>query len=151
MTRFAKSFLLIFFFSLCAAAMVVTHELANRAPTPPPREVYSVVNSQLAAFRAADFPRAYHNASSAVQQKFSLPQFESMIRRDYSEMTQRRRVEFGFVRVRGGIAFVQVFFFAADGSARAFLYNLVAEDQIWKIEGVERILIPLSRPAGLHA
>lgn len=131
--------------------MIVTHEVAQRAPTPPPRDVYSVVNSQLAAFRAADFPRAYRNASSVVQQKFSLPQFENMIRRNYSEMTQRQRVEFGFVRVEKGTAFVQVFFFAGDGSARAFLYSLVAEDQNWKIEGVERILIPRSRPAGLHA
>jgi hypothetical protein len=152
MTRTAKSSWLLFFLSLCAAALMITQALRCRTPAPAPRELYSVVNSQLAAFRAADFLRAYRNASSGVQQKFSLPQFENMIRRDYAEMTQKHRVEFGFVQVEGSTALVQVFFFAQDGSVRPFLYNLVAEDDTWKIEGVEpmRVSRPRQVLAGLH-
>jgi hypothetical protein len=150
MNHIAKSSLLVFFFSLCAAAVVVTHEFDRYIPAPRTHELYSVVNSQLAAFRAADFSRAYRNASSAVQQKFSLPQFEKMIRRDYSAMTETHRVEFGFVQVQGATALVPVLFFAEAGSTHASLYNLVAEDGIWKIEGVEPMPIARLRPAGLH-
>jgi uncharacterized protein DUF4864 len=150
MNHIAKSSLLLFFFSLCAAAVVVTHDVDRYIPAPRTHELYSVVNSQLAAFRASDFSRAYRNASSAVQQKFSLAQFENMIRRDYSAMTETHRVEFGFVQVQGATALVPVLFFAGDGSVCAFLYNLVAEDGRWKIEGVETLHLKRARQSGLH-
>ncbi len=149
MTHIVKSFLLLFFFSLCAAAIIVTPPFARR--TPAPRELYSVVNNQLTAFRAADFSRAYRNASTRVQQKFSLPQFESMIRRNYAEMmTETQRVEFGVVDAQSESAILQVFFFADNGNARAFLYSFVVEDGVWKIEGVEPTPILRSRRTALH-
>ena len=153
MKRLTKAFLLTFFFSLCAAAVIVTHRLSERVPVPAPRELYSVVNKQLAAFRASDYGRAYRNASSDVQQKFSRQQFESMVRRNYSAMTENHRVEFGLVQTEGATALVQVFFFGEDGSVEAFLYSLVAEDGVWKIEGVEPIQVPRDRQIfpGLHA
>ena len=96
MTHIVKSFLLLFVVSLWAAAIIVTPRFARQTPAPAPRELYSVVNNQLTAFRAADFSRAYRNASTRVQQRFSLPQFERMIRRNYAEMmTETQRVEFG--------------------------------------------------------
>ena len=151
MTRIAKSILLVFFLSLCAAAIIVTPRFARQPPPPAPRELYSIVNSQLTAFRAADFSRAYRNASTRVQQKFSLPQFESMIRRNYAEMmTETQRVEFGGVQAQGENAILQVFFFADSGETRAFLYTFVVEDGIWKIEGVEPVPARRSREAGLH-
>jgi Domain of unknown function (DUF4864) len=149
MTRIAKSFLLLFFFSLWAAALIVTHQFARQ--TPAPRELYSVVGNQLSAFRAADFSRAYRNASSRVQQKFSLSQFESMIRRNFGGLTETPRVEFGFVQAQGESAILQVFFFTDDGATRAFLYTFVVEDGVWKIEGIEPMPILRSRQTGLHA
>lgn len=139
----AKSILLLFFFSLCAAAFIVTNRQRNETPAPSPRELYAVVNQQLSAFRADDFPRAYLINSNSVQQKFSLPQFESMVRHSYASMTVPTRVEFGAFQINGATAHVQVFFFRDDG-AQAFLYELVAEDGTWKIEGVEPI--PMPRP-----
>jgi len=150
MTRAAKSSLLFYLYSLCAAAMIVTHDLRRQTLAPAPHELFLVVNNQLAAFRASDFSRAYRNASSGVQQKFSLRQFENMIRRNYAEMTQLRRVEFGFVQAEGASALVHVFFFPPDGSVRPFLYSLVAEDKTWKIEGVEAMRIFPPRQIGLH-
>jgi hypothetical protein len=150
MTRIAESSLVVFFFSLCAAAVIVTHNFDRHVPAPHTHELYSVVNSQLAAFRAADFSRAYRNASSAVQQKFSLPQFESMIRRDYSAITETHRVEFGFVQVQGSTALVPVFFFDKAGRAQSFIYSLMAEDGVWKIEGVEPVRVLRPRQVGLH-
>jgi hypothetical protein len=110
-----------------------------------------VVNNQLSAFRAADFSRAYRNASTRVQQKFSLPQFESMIRRNYAEMMRgKQRVEFGVVQSQRDSALLQVFFFADSGQAHAFLYTFVIEEGAWKIEGVEPLPIRRSRQTGLH-
>jgi uncharacterized protein DUF4864 len=152
MPRIAKASLLLFFFSLCGVASVVTHHLRQRAPAPAPRELFAVVNDQLTALRAADFTGAYRYAANGVQQKFTLSQFENMVRHSYSDMTRADHVEFGSVRVEGETAFVHVFFFAADGSVRSFLYNLIAEDNSWKISGVEEISVqPLRVPlAGLH-
>ena len=151
MTHIVKSFLLLFFFSLCAAAIIVTPRFARQTPAPAPRELYSVVNNQLSAFRAADFSRAYRNASTRVQQKFSLPQFENMIRRNYAEMMKKtHRIEFGVVQTQGESAILQVFFFADNGEARAFLYSFVSEDGVWKIEGVEQMPMLRSRQVALH-
>lgn len=151
MTYIVKSFLLLFFFSLCTAAIIVTPRFGRQTPAAAPRELYSVVNNQLTAFRAADFSRAYRNASTRVQQKFSLPQFESMIRHNYAAMMgKNQRVEFGVLQAQDESAVLQVFFFAEDGQARAFLYSFVVEDGVWKIEGVESIPMLRSRQVGLH-
>ena len=151
MTQIVKSFLLLFFFSLCAAAIIVTPQFARQTPAPAPRELYSIVSNQLSAFRAADFSRAYRNASTRVQQKFSLPQFENMIRRNYAEMMKDTpRIEFGAVQTQGENAMLQVFFFPERGDARAFLYSFVIEDGVWKIEGVERLPMSRSRQVRLY-
>lgn len=139
MTRFAKASLLLFFFSLCGVAIFVTHEIRERIPAPAPHELFAVVNDQLAAFRAEDFPGAYRYAATGVQQKFTLHQFESMVRRDYAEMAHAQRVEFGSVKIEGSTALVQVFFFAGNGSARCFIYSLISEDRGWRIGGAEEL------------
>ena len=139
MSRLLKASLLLFFFSLCGAAFFVAHRVEERRPAPAPHDLFAVVNDQLAAFRAADFPGAYRHAATGVQQKFTLPQFEQMVRWNYSALSQARRVEFGSVRVEGVNAIVQVFFFNADGRVRSFLYNLVAEGGGWKIDAVQEV------------
>ncbi|MEP6821875.1 MAG: DUF4864 domain-containing protein [Chthoniobacterales bacterium] len=139
MNRFTKATLLLFFFSLCGVAFLITARLRDHVVAPAPHELFAVVNDQLAAFRADDFTSAYRQASTGVQHKFTLPQFEAMVRRNYAEMANAQRVEFGSVRTEGSTALVQVFFFAGDGSARVFLYSLIAEDGGWKVGGVEEI------------
>ena len=148
-TRTIKASLLFFFLSLCASAMLVTHHLRSLTPSPAPHELFTVVEKQLAAFRLADYSSAYRQAASGVQQKFTLPQFEAMIRRDYGDMTNAQRIEFGFVKVSGSAAVVQVFFCGVGGTVRAFLYSLIAEGDSWKINGVKEMSdAPSSR--GLH-
>ena len=151
MNRTLKVALLLFFFALCGAALLATHSVHNQTPAPPAKELFSVVNRQLSAFRAADFGSAYRHAAAGVQQKFSQPQFELMIRRDFSSMTQAQRVEFGAVRVAGASALVQVFLIAPDGAVRGFLYSFTAEPGGWKIDGVEPLgAQPERRLPGLH-
>ena len=151
MTRIIKAALLLFFFSLCSSAFFVTHQLRERVPTPLPRELFAVVNEQLAALRAADYVSAYQHAAIGVQQKFTLPQFERMARHSYGAM-DRHRIEFGSAKVDGRAASVQVFFIAPDGSVRSFLYSLAAENKLWKISGVRELSVPSTKAplAGLH-
>ena len=105
MNALAKTGFLVFFLSLCATAGFLSHHFRQRmVPAPAPRELYSIVNNQLSAFRADDFPRAYQHAAANVHQKFSLTQFETLIRQDYAAMTHADRVEFGMVEVRGSTA-----------------------------------------------
>jgi hypothetical protein len=72
-----------------------------------------------------------------------------MIRRDYGNISGAQRIEFGFAKVSGGTAVVQVFVREANGSVRAFLYSLIAEGDSWKISGVQPQRSGFRR-AGLH-
>ena len=151
MNRLAKVALLLFFFALCGAAVVATHFAREHTPVPAARELYSVVNGQLSALHADDFDSAYRHAAAGVQQKFSRSQFEVMIRRDFSSMTDAEHVEFGEVRVAGATAIVQVFLTAPDGTVRGFLYSFTAESDGWKIDGVQPLgTQPVRRLPGLH-
>ena len=152
MTRTIKASLLFFFLSLCGAAIFVTDYIRPQVPPPAPHELFAVVEKQLAAVRAADYPSAYRHAASGVQQKFTVPQFEAMIRRDYADMTNAQRIEFGFVKVIGSAAVVQVYFVDESSSVRSFLYSLIAEGDSWKINGVQHMqTVPAGhRSAGLH-
>ena len=103
----------------------------------------------MASYCGADYSSAYRQAASDIQQKFTAPQYEAMIRRDYGDISNAQRIEFGFVKVTGPTAVVQVFFCDANGSVRPFLYSLTAEGNSWKINGVQPMRSE-SRPAGLH-
>lgn len=150
MSRKLKIGLLLFFFALCGAALLATYQVRKRTP-PPAQELFSVVNRQLSEFRAADFVSAYRHSAAGVQQKFSLVQFEEMVRRDYASMTQGGNVEFGAVRVLGSSAVMQVFLTAPDGLVRGFLYSFTSEADGWKIDGVQPLgpVLPRHLP-GLH-
>ncbi len=141
MSRFLKISCLFFFVALCGVAIYATHLVRQRTLAPPASELFAVVNRQLSAFRAADFPGAYRQAAAGLQQQFSLSQFELMVRRDYTSMIEPQRVEFGAVQVEGSAALLQVFLTASDGSMRGFLYSFTAEADGWKISGVQ----PLGR------
>jgi Domain of unknown function (DUF4864) len=152
MTRTIKASLLCFFLSLCGAAIFATTHVRRQVPLPTSHELFAVVDNQLAAFRAADYSSAYRHAASGVQQKFTLPQFEAMIRRDYGEVANAKRLEFGFVKVNGAAAMVHVFVIGENGSTRSFLYSLSAEAGKWKINGVQPMqsAAPGHHPTGLH-
>jgi hypothetical protein len=151
MNRLAKISLLFFFFALCGAAALITHQARQHTPTPNARDLYSVVNRQLSAFRSADFASAYRHAAAGVQEKFSRSQFEVMIRRDFSSLTEAEHVEFGAVQVVGDGALVQVFLTTPDGATRAYLYSFTAERDGWKIDGVQPLgPQPTQHLPGLH-
>lgn len=147
-----KTALLLFLLCVCGGAFIVAHRVSDRVSPPFPRELFTVVNQQLAAFRSADFQSAYRHAAAGVQQKFTVRQFAEMVRQNYPEMTRAYRVEFGMARVQGASAVVQVFFLAANGSVRSFIYHLTSESNSWKIDRVQELkgYRPNERLAGSH-
>jgi hypothetical protein len=139
MNRLFKAAFLLFFFALCGAAILATHFARERTPPPTAKDLYSIVDRQLSAFRAADFDSAYRHAAAGVQQKFSRSQFELMIRRDFSPMTAAEHVEYGVIHAAGGAALMQVFLTTPDGAVRGFLYSFTAEADGWKIDGARPV------------
>ena len=109
------------------------------------------MNQQLSAFRAADFDRAYSQASAGIRQKFSRAQFEEMVRRDFASMTEAQHIEFGAVSVDREIAVAQVFLTSPDDTVREFLYSFTIERGGWKISGVQSLgRQPAQRLPGLR-
>jgi hypothetical protein len=147
MKRTVKASLLFFVLTLCALAIVATYRAQQHVPPPAPHQLFAVVEQHLSAFRAADYASVYRQASSGVQQKFTPPEYEAMIRQEYAEVARNQRIEFGLVKVSGPSAAVQVFCRDANGSTRAFLYLLIAEGGTWKINDVQPMR---PTPRGLH-
>ena len=129
-----KILALLFVFVVCVTAALVTSYLQAQSDRVRPADLYAVVNNQLVALRAANFSQAYQEASSGLQQKFSVEQFTDMIRTDYRGIVRAERVEFGFVETQGRHAIIQVFFFDKDGLVTPCIYTLVNEGESWKID-----------------
>ncbi len=126
--------LMLFFFAICATAAFVSHDVQRPPPPARPADLYSVVDSQFQAFRAEDFPRAYQQAAAGIRERFSMEQFEQMVRVDYAGIIEARRVEFGAAEIRGRRAVVRVFFVGGDGALTPCIYSMVNEGESWKIE-----------------
>jgi hypothetical protein len=140
MNRGHKVITVLFFLAVCAVVPAVNRVLnLRRAEEATPSDLYKVIHSQLDAFRAEDFPLAYSQASFGMRQKFSQEQFEKLIRRDYADIARADRIEFGDVKIRDNRALIQVFFFGRDGSVQPCIYNLIYEEQRWKINGVDML------------
>ena len=78
--------------------------------------------------------------------KLTFRQLEAIIRGDPVAKSQRGRIEFGSVRMEGGIALAEVMFISNDDRVTPFLYKLQPERNSWKIVNVQRIwYVPRSR------
>jgi hypothetical protein len=133
--------------AVCAfsfASTLALYEYATR-PRPElsqPRELYSVVQKHLTACRSADFPRAYHEAASSVQERATLVEFEQKLRRKYLPVAAAQHVEYGAIRHPAGdpeSALVDVYFISHSGEASGWTFTLLYEDGDWKIDHGEPI------------
>jgi hypothetical protein len=134
MNRTTKLALLAALFILCAAAALFQRVLERRWHTTPPSELYAVVWTQLAAFRADDYASAYHQVSMGFQEKFNIEAFSDLARAEYPGLVRAVRVEFGAVRFEGRHAFVPAYFFLPEGDIIPCLYSLIREEDSWKID-----------------
>jgi len=98
-------------------------------------ELVEVVGNQLAAFRAGDWKRAYAQSARSFQAVIALPQFMTLITKNYGVVWKNTRAEFGLPRDNGRVAVVPARVFSAQGSI-PYQWLLVKEDGHWRITGV---------------
>jgi hypothetical protein len=141
-TARGKITLLTFFFSTCLTAAVITAWLQMRADeNVKPADLYAVVERQLGDFRGGDFSRAYEDASRAIQSRYSVEQFTTMVQTDYPGMTHIQRAEYGQVQTHGRHATMQVYLIDDNGEIMPCVYMLVREGDSWRIDGA-RLMHP---------
>jgi Domain of unknown function (DUF4864) len=102
-------------------------------------QLRGVIQSQLAAFRQDDYPRAYTYASAAVKAQVALPAFERMVKLGYPLIAQSRSAQFGVTFDNGEQAVVNVVIVGRSGHARHYRYILQKEGTSWKVFGVAEV------------
>jgi hypothetical protein len=147
MKPLVKIGLVFFLFGACAGAVLFTFFLRPRGEPAKPADLYAVINNQIGALRADDFPRAYGHASNGLRQKLNPSQFEELIRADYPMTLRPARVEFGIAEQRGPRALIQVYFIGRESRVVPCIYSLVHEGLDWKIDGVR---VAPRRPAAVQ-
>ena len=95
------------------------------------------VHAQLDAFRRGDYDTAYTFASEAIVQIFDRQGFERMVKAGYPEIAQSRSavIESAAVAADGHV-FLILKIRGVNGSRIEAIYELVWEDDRWKIGGV---------------
>ncbi len=108
--------------------------------------IQSVIQQQLKAFSADDYPSAYQYASKHIQAKFSLDEFKAMVRTGYPQIAKSIRTAFGEIRYSDDRlhATAQVDVTGTDRVTVRARYRMVLEDGSWKIDGV--ILLDRTTP-----
>lgn len=97
----------------------------------------AVVMRQLEAFRRDDFDAAYTFASSVIHDLFDRPAFERMVRDRYPEIARSRSaVVDGGQLVPNGHVVLLVTVHGANGRAVQAIYELVPEDDGWRVNAV---------------
>jgi hypothetical protein len=110
------------------------------------KELTGIVETQLAAFRANDYAKAYVFAASELKAIFSVQDFEEMVKTSYPIIAQSSEVEFGTVFDRDGEEAVvnALVKNTADKRSAQYRYTFRKEEGGWRITGVTEI-----KPDGL--
>lgn len=105
----------------------------------PAEDIRTVIEDQIAAFRADDGARAFSHASDGIQARFGNPDnFMEMVRTGYPQVYRPRAVEFQVLEQLGSVTVQEVYFFGQDGSAVVARYYMQQNaDGVWKITGVD--------------
>ena len=119
---------------------------SSSAPSAPRRssdavkkELSAVIDAQLAAFRANDYPKAYTFAAGGVKTLFPLGDFEKMVRTNYPIIAGSTSAEYGVAFDTGEEAVVNVRIENAEKKSVEYQYLLKKEAGGWKISGVSEI------------
>jgi VCBS repeat-containing protein len=100
------------------------------------KDVITVIESQLAAFRTNDFAKAYTFAASSIKDHFSFEQFQDMVKRGYPAVAKSKSASFGVALDDGQQAVVDVSVKGPDDKTIRYQYMLILEDGKWRITGV---------------
>lgn len=133
-----KSFLLMSFFVVSGVAAVATHVWRQRVEAEfDPKPLYRVIFAQFEACRAADFGKAYGQASRGVQEHFTLIEYETKIRTEYGRISQPQRLHFGSTSLEYHRAMVEVYFLSPHGQVTPAVFSMIQENDVWRIENFE--------------
>lgn len=102
-------------------------------------ELIEVIQSQLAAFRKNDYPKAYKYAAANIREQVPLPAFERMVRTGFPVMARSSSAEFGVILDNGSAALVNVSIVSKSGRLIRYQYSLRHELAGWRINGVMRM------------
>ena len=109
-------------------------------PTEPvKKELTAVIDGQLAAFRANDYPKAFSYASAGIQGMFAPDDFEKMVKAAYPVIAHSVASEYGVMFDTGEEAVVNVRVQDADKKSVEYQYLLKKESGSWKINGVSEV------------
>ena len=132
------------------------HAAPDPAPTPTPtagthpasesvkKELTTVIEAQLTAFRANDYTKAFSFASTNIQGMFAPEDFEKMVKAAYPVIAHSTSANYGMAFDTGVEGVINVRVQNADKQEVEYQYLLKKEDGGWKINGVTEV-----KPDGL--
>lgn len=103
------------------------------------KELSAVIEGQLAAFRANDYPKAYTFAAAEIKDVFPVGDFEKMVRTNYAVIAKSTSTEYGVAFDTGEEAVVNVRIQSVENQSVEYQYLLKKEDGGWKISGVSEV------------
>ena len=103
------------------------------------KELSAVIDGQLAAFRADDYPKAYTFAAAEIKNLFPVRDFEKMVRANYAVIAKSTATEYGVAFDTGEEAVVNVRIENAEKKSVEYQYMLKKEEDGWKISGVSEV------------
>ncbi len=109
---------------------------AHVCSEPVKQELTAVIDGQLAAFRAGDYPKAYTFAAGGIKEMFPVDHFEMMVKTAYPLIAGSAKAEYGLAFDTGEDAVVNVTIEDAKGQRAQYQYTLSKEKGVWKITGV---------------
>ena len=102
-------------------------------------QLISVINTQMAAFRSKNLPKAYSVTSKLFKSKFSQKDFSNLIQKYYPLLLVNTRVAPGLCLRDGNQAQIIVQVFDAKNNNLALNYKLGFEKGMWAIDGAVQI------------
>lgn len=99
--------------------------------------IQSVINEQIAAFRANDLDTAFSFASPTLKRLFETPDlFGRMVESGYPMVWRPASVRFSSLEERGGQTVQGVIVTDQDGALHVLEYEMIAGEHGWQINGV---------------
>lgn len=101
-------------------------------------DIRSVIENQIAAFRADDGETAYSFAAPMIRKMFpSVPRFMDMVKRGYAPIYRPQSFAFEDLRMQNGATVQAVRLVGPQGGEWLAFYTLAKQDDgSWKITGV---------------
>ena len=105
--------------------------------------IEGTIRSQIQAFEADDFARAFTFASPSIQRLFGTPEnFGTMVRRGYPMVWRPGEVRFGELRDINGALWQKVIIQDQDGVTHVLAYRMIQQNGEWLISGVQILQQP---------